>query len=93
METTHRKSRKLILGVVSAKNTLKTGKIRVETLQKHKLYNKYVKHTKYIVFHDEKDEAQVGDKVYVVETRPLSKTKRHALVRIAERARTEEVAG
>ncbi|MBW7874416.1 MAG: 30S ribosomal protein S17 [Candidatus Cloacimonetes bacterium] len=86
MEQNAKKTRKLILGVVSAKNSAKTGRLKVETTEKHSVYNKYIKRTKYIVFHDEKEEAQVGDKVQVVETRPLSRTKRHNLVKVVVKA-------
>jgi len=86
MDSNEKKDRKLILGEVAAKSTAKTGKLKVETMEKHPVYGKYLKKTRFIVFHDEKDESSLGDKVQVVETRPLSKTKRHSLVRVVSKA-------
>jgi small subunit ribosomal protein S17 len=54
---------------------------------KHPLYGKFVHKTKKYVVHDEKNECNVGDKVRIMETRPLSKTKRWRLVEILERAK------
>jgi len=81
----NRKAPKLIEGIVSKKNTEKTAVLRIDYTQRHKLYKKYMRRTKTLVFHDENDECKVGDKVAVMETRPLSKSKRHRLVRVAQR--------
>ena len=78
-----RKAPKLIFGIVSKKSMQKSATLRVDFIEKHKLYKKYLKRSKTLVFHDERDECQVGDRVYVMETRPLSKTKRHRLVKVA----------
>ena len=81
-----RNSRKVYVGkVVSAKNE-KTITVLVETYRKHPLYGKRVIYTKKLTAHDENNEAKVGDTVKVMETRPLSKTKRFRLVEIVEKA-------
>ena len=72
--------------VVSAKCD-KTITVLVETYKNHPLYGKRVKYSKKYVAHDEKNECNVGDTVHIMETRPLSKTKRWRLVEIIERAK------
>ncbi len=64
----------------------KTIKVLVETYKKDSLYGKRVKYSKKYTAHDEKNEAKIGDTVRIVETRPLSKTKRYRLVEIIEKA-------
>jgi len=71
--------------VISDKND-KTITVVVQTYRKDSLYGKRVKYTKKYTAHDEKNEAKVGDKVLIVETRPLSKMKRYRLVEILEKA-------
>ena len=81
------KTRHEVVGkVVSAKND-KTITVLVETYGKHPLYGKRVKHSKKYAAHDENNIAKVGDKVKVMETRPLSKDKNWRLVEIIEKAR------
>ena len=82
MET---RKQELVGKVVSAKND-KTITVLVETYKKDSLYNKRVKYSKKYAAHDEKNIAQVGDKVRIVETRPLSKTKHYRLVEVVEKA-------
>lgn len=71
--------------VVSAKND-KTITVLVETYKTHPLYNKRVKSSKKYTAHDEKNIAKEGDTVKLVQTRPLSKTKRHELVEVTKEA-------
>ena len=71
--------------VVSEKND-KTITVLVETYRKDPLYGKRVKYSKKYTAHDEKNEAKVGDKVRIVETRPLSKKRRFRLVEVIEKA-------
>lgn len=78
-------------GIVCSVNMQKTAKMKISYIKKHKLYKKYLKMEKTILFHDEKSECRVGDIVKVVETRPLSKLKRHSLVEIIHRAPAAEV--
>lgn len=75
-----------IIGVVVSDAADKTITIKTETYKKDPIYKKRVKKSKKYAVHDEKNEAHVGDKVRVVMTRPLSKTKRYELVEIIEKA-------
>ncbi len=79
--------RKVLVGIVTSTKMEKTITVNVETKTKHPLYKKLViKHKKYHA-HDEKQEANLGDKVEIIETRPLSKTKNFRLNRIIEKAK------
>ena len=79
------RKRELVGRVVSDK-TDKTITVLVETYKNHPLYKKRVKYSKKFAAHDEKNEAKIGDIVRIVETRPLSRTKRFRLVEIVEKA-------
>lgn len=81
----NKNKRELLAKVVSDKND-KTITVLVETLKKHPLYKKNVKVSKKYTVHDEKNIAKVGDTVRIVETRPLSRTKRYALVSVVQKA-------
>ncbi len=83
METT---SKRGIVGTVVSDKAGKTITVLVETYKKDPLYGKRVKDSKKYAVHDEKNEAKVGDRVRIVETRPLSKTKHFRLVEIVEKA-------
>ena len=80
-----KRSQELVGKVVSAGNN-KTIIVLVETYRKDSLYGKRVKYSKKYAAHDEKNEAKIGDTVRIVETRPLSRTKRFRLVEIVEKA-------
>ena len=80
MET--RNLRKTRQGVVISNNV-----IAAKFKEKHPIYGKFVQKTKKYHAHDEKNECQVGDTVLIMETRPLSKTKRWRLVQIVEKAK------
>jgi small subunit ribosomal protein S17 len=82
-----RKIRKTKTGVVSSDKMEKTITVAVERKVKHPLYGKFVKKTTKFHAHDEKNEAKPGDVVRIMETRPLSKTKRWRLVDIIEKAK------
>lgn len=79
--------RKTLVGVVTSDKMDKTIAVRVDRLVKHPRYKKYLRAKTVCKAHDEKNEARVGDRVRIVETRPLSKTKRWRLVEIVSRAR------
>lgn len=81
-----RGNRKVRIGRVVSDKMDKTVVVAVETLIKHPLYGKYIKRTKKFKAHDENNECKVGDKVKIMETRPLSKEKRWRLVEIIEKA-------
>jgi small subunit ribosomal protein S17 len=78
--------RKVRVGTVVSDKMDKTVVVAVETLVKHKLYGKFVKRTKKFKAHDENNECRIGDKVRIMETRPLSKDKRWRVVEIVEKA-------
>ena len=65
----------------------RTGVVLSNKMEKHPIYGKFVSKTKKYHAHDEKNECNVGDTVHIMETRPLSKTKRWRLVEIIERAK------
>ncbi len=79
------KKREIIGTVVSDIND-KTITVLVETYRKDSLYGKRVKYSKKYAVHDENNMAKKGDKVAIIETRPLSKMKHYRLVRIVEEA-------
>ncbi len=81
-----RGNRKTAIGVVTSDKMQKTIVVKSERLVKHATFGKYLR--KYTVYraHDEKREAKVGDRVEIMETRPLSATKRWRLVRVVERS-------
>lgn len=85
--TIDRKSRKSRIGIVSSDKMDKTITVDVKRKVKHPIYGKFVKKTKKFHAHDEKSEAGIGDTVRIMETRPLSKTKRWRLVEIIEKAK------
>ena len=78
--------RKVMIGKVVSNKMDKTVVVAVETSEKHKIYGKVQKRTYKLKAHDEKNECQEGDKVKVMETRPLSKDKRWRVVEIVEKA-------
>ncbi len=86
METT-RNLRKERIGLVVSDKMDKSIVVAVHFKEKHPIYGKFVKKTKKFVAHDEKNECQIGDKVKIMETRPLSKTKRWRLIEILEKAK------
>ena len=81
-----RNLRKEMIGTVTSNKMDKTVVVSVETSVKHPLYGKFVKRTYKLKAHDEENACQVGDKVKVMETRPLSKDKRWRVVSIVEKA-------
>ena len=82
-----RNLRKEIQGVVSSNKMDKTITVAIKWKEKHPIYQKFVNKTKKYHAHDEKNECNIGDVVRIMETRPLSKTKRWRLVSIVERAK------
>ena len=87
MSETTRAFRKTRVGQVVSDKMDKTIVVAIEDSVQHKLYKKIVKRTYKLKAHDEKNECRVGDRVSIMETRPLSKTKRWRLVQIIERAK------
>jgi len=85
MET--RNLRKERVGVVVSDKMEKTIVVAVKLKEKHPIYGKFVNKTTKFYAHDEKGDSHVGDTVKIMETRPLSKSKRWRLVEIIERAK------
>lgn len=83
-ERTLRKTR---VGIVVSNKMDKTITIAIERKVPHPIYKKYFKKTTKLMAHDEKRECSIGDKVKIMETRPLSKMKRWRLVQIIEKAK------
>lgn len=83
--TDQRSRRKVRIGVVVGDKPDKTVTVRVERQFAHPLYGKQMSRTKKYHAHDEENQYQVGDKVRIMETRPLSKTKRWRVTDLIER--------
>jgi len=79
--------KKEFIGLVKSDKMEKSIVVSIETLTLHPLYKKYVKRSKKVKAHDEKNEAKQGDRVRVIECRPISKEKCWKLVEIIERAK------
>jgi 30S ribosomal protein S17 len=85
MET--RNLRKERIGIVMSNKMEKSIVVAVKRKVKHPIYGKYVNKTTKFVAHDEKNECSIGDTVRIMETRPLSKTKRWRLIEIIEKVK------
>ena len=82
-----RNQRKQRVGIVVSDRMQKTITIAVDRQIKHPIYGKYITKTTKYMAHDEAGDARVGDKVQIIETRPLSKQKRWRLVEVLEKAK------
>ncbi len=87
MENTERNLRKTRVGVVVSNKMDKTIVVALKDNVRHPLYKKIIKRTIKLKAHDEKNECGVGDKVKIMETRPLSKDKRWRLVEVLEKSK------
>ena len=85
--TEQRTLRKTRVGIIVSNKMDKTVVVAIEDNVKHPVYGKIVKRTLKVHAHDEKNECGVGDRVEIMETRPLSKTKRWRVVEIIEKAK------
>ncbi len=85
--TEERTLRKTRVGMVVSTKMDKTVVVAIEDNVKHPVYSKIIKHTLKVHAHDENNECGVGDRVEVMETRPLSKTKRWRVTEIIEKAK------
>jgi small subunit ribosomal protein S17 len=86
-----KKLQKTKIGKVSSNKMDKTVVVTVETLKRHPLYKKVVKHTRKFKAHDEKNECGLGDLVKIVETRPLSKEKHWRVAEILKKGKVAEI--
>jgi len=85
--TADRNRRKTRVGIVVSDKMDKTVVVAIEDFVRHSLYGKAVKRTKKFKAHDENNECNIGDKVRIMETRPLSKDKRWRLVNVVEKVK------
>ncbi|MDD4366977.1 MAG: 30S ribosomal protein S17 [Eubacteriales bacterium] len=85
--TDERNRRKTRVGIVVSDKMDKTVVVALENFVRHSLYGKSVKATKKVKAHDENNECNIGDKVRIMETRPLSRDKRWRLVKIVEKVK------
>ncbi|MGB5107847.1 MAG: 30S ribosomal protein S17 [Candidatus Zixiibacteriota bacterium] len=81
-----RSFRKTRVGVVVSNKMEKTITVELERKMKHPLYSRVIKRRSKLYAHDEQNECAIGDKVLVMETRPLSKLKRWRLIKVVEKA-------
>ena len=81
-----RGNRKRVIGTVVSDKNEKTRVVEVVEHNMHPLYKKFIKRSTKYHMHDEKNESRLGDRVQIIETRPLSKLKRWRLVNVVERA-------
>lgn len=86
-ENTERNSRKVRIGYVVSDKMEKTVVVELEDRVKHSLYGKIMRRTERVKAHDEDNTAGVGDRVRIMETRPISASKRFRLVEVMERAK------
>ena len=75
-----------MIGTVTSNKANKTVTVLVERLVKHRLYLKYVRRRSKFAAHDDRNDCQIGDKVLISESRPISKTKRWRVVKVVEKA-------
>jgi small subunit ribosomal protein S17 len=75
-----------MIGTVVSNKADKTVSVLVERLVKHQMYHKYIRRRTKFAAHDNHNDCQIGDKVLITETRPISKTKRWRVVKIVEKA-------
>ena len=87
MEELNRTARKERVGVVTSDKMDKSISVAIKRQIKHPIYGKFIKKTTKLMAHDETNDAQAGDTVRIMETRPLSKNKRWRLVEVIERAK------
>lgn len=79
------------IGVVTSAKVSTTRRVEIPRLEHHSKYGKTLRRRTICYAHDEKNESQLGDKVEIVESRPLSKTKRWVLVRVVEKNRAVDI--
>jgi small subunit ribosomal protein S17 len=91
-EPVRRGRRRTVVGVVTSDKMAKTIVVDIERLVRHPQFEKYLRRSTRCYAHDEKREAKVGDRVEIMETRPMSRLKRWRLVRVVEKAPVKEAA-
>ncbi len=84
--------KRVAVGVVTSDNAKQTRRVEIQRLVRHATYGKYMRRRTVCHVHDEKDESGLGDQVEIVECRPISKTKRWALVRVISKSEEVDIA-
>ena len=79
-------------GIVTSDKTAKTRRVEIPRLVRHPRYGKFIRRKTICYVHDESNESHAGDLVEIEESRPLSRTKRWALVRVVEKGQTLDIA-
>ena len=87
MEELKQKHKKERVGLVTSNKMNKTITVKVERQLRHAMYGKFIKKSSKFSAHDQNNECQIGDKVRIVESRPLSKSKRWRLIEVIEKAK------
>ncbi|XVG96090.1 30S ribosomal protein S17 [Eubacteriales bacterium KG127] len=87
VERVERNRRKSKVGIVVSDKMDKTVVVAIEDFVRHPLYGKAMKNTKKVKVHDEENQCQIGDKIRIMETRPLSRDKRWRLVNVIEKVK------
>ena len=87
---TERGSRKSLAGTVVSNKMEKTALVLVERLTKHRTYGKYIRRRSKYMAHDPQNKCQVGDKVKIIESRPISRRKRWQVIQILSKANIED---
>jgi len=87
MELQKRNLRKERIGIVTSNAMDRSVVVSVERRIKHRIYGKYIKKTTKFFVHDEKNECNIGDRISIMETRPISKKKCWRLIKIIEKAK------
>lgn len=82
----HRGMKRQLIGTVVSNKADKTATVLVERLVKHRMYLKYVRRRAKFAAHDARNDCQIGDKVLISESRPISKSKRWRVIKIVEKA-------
>jgi small subunit ribosomal protein S17 len=82
--------RKIMVGEVVSNKMTKTVSVRVDRVMKHPMFKRYVRRSRTFMAHDEAGACQIGDRVKIVESRPLSRHKRWRVMTILERPESEE---
>src|SRR3972149_3724791 len=84
--------KKVAVGVVTSDAMMKTRRVEIPRLVRHPKYGKFVRRKTICYVHDENEESRAGDKVEIVESRPVSRMKRWRLLRVLEKSRSVDVA-
>jgi small subunit ribosomal protein S17 len=86
-----RRARRVVIGLVTSNKMNKTIVVQVDRLVKHPVFKKYVRKTSVFKAHDENGTAKKGDRVEIVECRPISKSKRFRLVKVVRKSKVADV--